>query len=104
MVAFAALLVVAVGDEGEEKWEVQGVVGCIQSWIFLTAYGVVPGKVLTVDVFWAGAIIVGVITAGLKGYIPVLCHPAVMLCLAKAFLYAHSFNDMKDIRLVNAYI
>src|SRR5258706_6283823 len=89
VVAFAALLVVAAGDEGEEEWEVWGVVGCIQSWIFLTVYGVAPGKVLTMDVFWVGAIIVGVITAGLKGCIPVLRHPAVMLCLVKAFLYAN---------------
>lgn len=90
MVAFAALLVAAVGDEGEEEWEVWDVIRCIQSWIFLTAYGVAPGKVLTMDVLWAGAIIVGVITAELKGYIPVLHHPAVMLCSVKAFLYANS--------------
>lgn len=88
VVAFATLLVVAVGDKGGEEWEVWGVVRCIQPWIFLTAYGVAPGNVLTMDVFWVGAIIVGVITAGLKGCIPVLRHPAVMLCLVKAFLYA----------------
>src|SRR5258706_12489361 len=80
VVAFAALLVVAAGDEGEEEWAVGGGVRCIQSWIFLTAYGVAPGKVVTMAAFWVGAIIVGVIPGGLKWRIPVFSLPAVMLC------------------------